>query len=289
MKGTLSDYLALTKPGILVFLLITGFAGMVVAGRGLPPPGIALAGLFGLALSCGGAAAVNMWYDRDIDQIMTRTRERPVAAGRVPPVAALIFGLVLEVASLVVLGVFVNLLAALLALAGYVYYVGIYTMWLKRRTAQNIVIGGGAGAFPPIVGWAAITGHLAVAPLLMFAIVFLWTPPHFWSLALYKQDDYRAANIPMMPVVAGDRSTKVQSLVYAILLVLATVALWLTGSVGTLYLVVALVLGLAFIVESCLLLLEPRSETHRARQTFRFSLLYLIGIFVAMMVSLPPH
>jgi len=275
------------KPGILIFLLLTGLAGMVVAAHGLPALDVALPALVGLGLSCGGAAAVNMWYDRDIDHVMSRTHLRPVAAGRIPARQALIFGIILEAASSVILGVFVNLLAAALALAGFVYYVVVYTMWLKRRTAQNIVIGGGAGAFPPIVGWAAVTGQVSVAALLMFAIVFLWTPPHFWSLALYKQDDYRAARIPMMPVVAGERSTKIQSLVYTLLLLLASAALWETHVVGTLYLGVALLLGIAFVLQNALLVREPPGETRIARRTFRFSLLYLFGIFIAMMVSIP--
>lgn len=285
LRGRLSDYLALTKPRILLLLLITGGCAMVVARGALPPLAVLLPTLAGLALSCGGANAINMWYDRDIDPIMARTQRRPIPAGRLRPEAALAFGIACQAASLLLLGLMVNWLAAGLSLAGFVYYVFIYTMWLKRRTPQNIVIGGGAGAFPPLVGWAAVTGGVGIAAVLMFLIIFMWTPPHFWSLALYKDEDYRRAGIPMMPVARGWQTTKWQSLLYSVLLLGASLLLYFTGVVGALYLYVALVLGLVFIAYSLVLLREPAPEVKWAKRTFRFSLLYLTALFVVMVVN----
>jgi len=282
----LSDYLALTKPKIIVLLLITGACAMLVAkGGGVPGPRLLLVTLLGLGLSCGGANAMNMWYDRDIDPIMNRTRNRPIPSGRMRPGAALTFGIAAQVASILLLGLLVNWLTAVLSLAGFVYYVFIYTMWLKRRTPQNIVIGGGAGAFPPLVGWAAVTGQVGIAALLMFLIIFMWTPPHFWSLALYKDEDYRRAGIPMMPVVRGWQTTKWQSLAYSVLLLAASMLLYWTGVVGLLYLVAAVVLGAVFIGYSLVLLREPKPEVKWAKRTFRFSLLYLTAIFAVMVLN----
>lgn len=282
----LGDYLALTKPKIILLLLITGGCAMVVAkGGGLPSLRLMLLTLAGLGLSCGGANAVNMWYDRDIDPIMTRTQRRPIPAGRLRPESALAFGVAAQTTSLLILGFFVNWLAALLALGGFIYYVFIYTMWLKRRTPQNIVIGGGAGAFPPLVGWAAVTGHVGIASLLMFLIIFMWTPPHFWSLALYKDDDYRRAGIPMMPTARGWQTTKWQSLIYAVLLMATSVLLYRTGVVGLLYLFAATVLGIVFIGYTLVLLREPKPEVKWAKRTFRFSLLYLTAIFAVMVLN----
>jgi protoheme IX farnesyltransferase len=280
-----ADFLALAKPGILALLLITGLCAMVVARRGLPPLGLTVWTVLGLGLACGGANALNMWYDRDIDRVMRRTCRRPLPAERLQPRDALAFGLGCAAAGPVVLGLAVNWTAALLALAGVVYYVGIYTMWLKRRTPQNIVIGGGAGAFPPLVGWAAVTGRVGVAAALMFLIVFLWTPPHFWSLALYKDEDYRRAGVPMMPVVAGWRTTKVQGLVYAVLLLVASVLLYWTHVVGLVYLVCAALLGLVFVGYMVLLLFEQQPQVRWAKRTFRYSLLYLTALFGVMVLN----
>lgn len=285
LRTRLADFIALTKPRIVLLLLITGACAMVVARGSLPPLTVLLPTLLGLALSCGGANAVNMWYDRDIDPVMTRTQRRPIPAGRMRPGAALAFGIAAEAASLLVLGLLVNPLAAGLALAGFAYYVFVYTMWLKRRTPQNIVIGGGAGAFPPLVGWAAATGGVGIAALLMFLIIFMWTPPHFWSLALYKDEDYRRAGIPMMPVARGWQTTKWQSLLYSVLLLAASVLLYYTHVVGTLYLFSALVLGAVFIGYSLILLREPAPQVKWAKRTFRFSLLYLLAIFAVMVLN----
>ncbi len=285
--GVVADLVALTKPRIILLLLVTTYCAMVVADHGLPAIGRSAVTLLGLALSAGGANAVNMWYDRDIDRVMTRTQRRPIPGGRLQPEVALWFGGLCAVASVALLSVWVNWPSALLALGGFVYYVFIYTMWLKRRTPQNIVIGGGAGAFPPLVGWAAATGGVGIAAGLMFLIVFLWTPPHFWSLALYKDQDYRRAGIPMMPAVRGWQVTKRQQLLYAVLLTGASLGLYWTHTVGLVYLVVAALLGITFIAHTVVLLREPEPEVVWAKRTFHFSLLYLTGLFAAMVLFLP--
>lgn len=280
------DYVALMKPRIIVLLVITAYCAMVVAIGHVPPIGLTVNTLGALALSTGGAHAVNMWYDRDIDRLMRRTQNRPVASGRMRPRTALAFGIIAEGVSLVWLGFAVNGMAALWSLSGFLFYVFVYTMWLKRRTPQNIVIGGAAGAFPPLVGWAAVTGRVSVPALLMFLIIFLWTPPHFWSLALYKQEDYRRAGIPMMPVVRGDRATKRQSLFYSVLLLVTSVLFYATGVVNLIYLVTAIALGLAFIAYNIYLLKESFPEVTWAKRTFRFSLIYMTLLFLAMVVGI---
>ena len=216
------DYLTLTKPRVMSLLLLTGACGMVVGERGIPPAGRFAAMLLGLALACGGASALNHLLDRDIDQQMKRTAGRPVASGRVVPPRALEFGLALSAGSFVLLSSLVNPLTAGLALAGNLFYVLVYTRWLKRSTAQNIVIGGAAGAVPPLVGWAAATGNMSVAAIVLFVIVFVWTPPHFWALALLIKRDYAAAGVPMLPVVRGDAAAARQILVYSLGLVAVT-------------------------------------------------------------------
>ncbi|MCY0899976.1 MAG: heme o synthase [Firmicutes bacterium] len=284
VQKTVRAYVELTKPGIVLWLLITAYCAMVVAHHGAPSLRITVFTLLGLAMSAGGAHAVNMWYDRDIDRIMQRTARRPVVTGRIKPSHALIFGISLGVVSFVGMTWLVNWVAAVASLGGYLFYIFIYTMWLKRRSPQNIVIGGAAGAFPPLVGWAGATGHLGLVPGLMFLLIFLWTPPHFWSLALYKQEDYRKARIPMMPLVRGPRATKIQSVVYAVLSLAASVILYLTHSVGRVYLAVAVVLGVLFVMSNVRLLKEPADETTWAKKTFRFSLIYIAALFLAMVV-----
>ncbi|MHB1612437.1 MAG: heme o synthase [Sulfobacillus sp.] len=283
--AVIADYVALTKPRIIVLLVITAYCAMVVADGRLPGLGLTAVTLVGLAMSTGGAHAVNMWYDRDIDKVMRRTKMRPVAAGRMEPINALVFGIVTELISFVGLGLLTNWIAAICSLSGFLFYVFIYTIWLKRRTPQNIVIGGAAGAFPPLVGWAAVTGHLGVAAWLMFLIIFLWTPPHFWALALYKQDDYKRAGIPMMPVVKGERATKAQSLIYSVLLLAASVLLYWTHVVNLLYLVVAILLGVAFIAYNLYLIRERAPQLTWAKRTFKFSLIYMTTLFFAMVVA----
>ena len=272
------DYLTLTKPRIMTLLLLTGAAGMFVGAQGVPPLGLFAVTMVGLALACGGASALNHVLDRDIDALMgSRTEERPVASGRVTPEQALEFGILLSAVSFALLASAVNVLTAVLALVGNLFYVLVYTRWLKRSTPQNIVIGGAAGAVPPLVGYAAATGALALPALWLFLIVFLWTPPHFWALALMIKNAYAAAGVPMLPVVRGDRETARQIVLYSIVMVAFTVVvgIWL----GPLYTVAAVALGAVFIVLAALL----RRDLSRARAKvlFHYSLLYLALLFTA--------
>ena len=275
------DYVILTKPRIMSLLLVTGLCGMFVGARGVPPLWLIGVTMVGLALACGGASALNNVLDRDIDRLMgSRTQARPLAAERMPTSSALEFGLALSAFSFVLLASAVNVLTATLALAGNLFYVLVYTRWLKRSTPQNIVIGGAAGAVPPLVGWAAATGNLTLPALGLFLIVFLWTPPHFWALALLLRDHYAAARIPMLPVVRGVRATTGQIVLYSIVLVVATAVPFLGGTVGTGYLVAALALGAVFLW----LAVRLRRDTtpRRAAFLFHYSLLYLALVFIAM-------
>jgi heme o synthase len=282
--GSWRDYVTLTKPRIMVLLLTTGFCGMIAGARGWPGTGTALAAMAGLALACGGASALNHVLDRDIDPLMgERTRARPVASGRVAPSRALEFGLALSAFSFVLLASTVNVLTAVLALVGNLFYVLVYTRWLKRSTPQNIVIGGAAGAVPPLVGWAAATGHVGVAALILFAIVFVWTPPHFWALALLIKENYAAAKVPMLPVVRGERETARQIVLYSLGLVAVTLLPWGWGGAGPVYVVCALALGAGFLwlAETLRRDLTPR----RAMLLFHYSLLYLALLFAALAVD----
>ena len=277
--GSARDYVTLTKPRIMLLLLLTGGAGYFVAG-GTSLAAFALT-MLGLALACGGASALNHYLDRDIDKLMgSRTEQRPVASGRMPAASALEFGLALSALSFVLLASLVNVPTALLALAGNLFYVLVYTRWLKRSTAQNIVIGGAAGAVPPLVGFAGASGHLGWAALVMFAVVFVWTPPHFWALALMIKQHYARANVPMLPVTRGDEETARQIVRYTVLLIAVTLAPVALGTFGVLYGVAAAALGAAFLW----LAIELRRSLERraAVQLFHFSLLYLALLFVAM-------
>jgi protoheme IX farnesyltransferase len=277
------DYVTLTKPRIMSLLLLTGACGMVVGARGFPSAWLFAVTIVGLALACGGASALNHVLDRDIDRRMRRTDRRPVASARIAPTRALEFGLALSALSFVLLASLVNVLTAVLALVGNLFYVFVYTRWLKRSTPQNIVIGGAAGAVPPLVGWAAATGNVTVPALLLFAIVFFWTPPHFWALALLIRRDYEAAGVPMLPVVRGERETTRQIVLYSLVLVAVTAAPFLWGTLGLPYLVVALLLGAAFLVLA--VGLRRRPTPRRAALLFHFSLLYLALLFAAMAVD----
>jgi heme o synthase len=282
--GSWRDYVTLTKPRIMSLLLITGFCGMIAGARGWPGTATVLVAMLGLALACGGASALNHVIDRDIDPLMgERTRRRPVASGRVSPSRALEFGLALSALSFVLLASVVNVLTAVLALVGNLFYVLVYTRWLKRSTPQNIVIGGAAGAVPPLVGWAAGTGNVTLAAWALFAIVFVWTPPHFWALALLIKDNYRNAGVPMLPVVRGDRETARQIVVYSAGLVAVTLLPVAFGTAGLAYLAAALALGAVFIWLAELLRrdLSPR----RAAVLFHYSLLYLALLFAALAVD----
>ncbi|HEV8602556.1 MAG TPA: heme o synthase [Gaiellaceae bacterium] len=279
--GSLRDYLTLTKPRIMTLLLLTGACGMLVGSGGVPPFWLVAATMGGLALACGGASALNHVLDADIDRLMgKRTSSRPVAAGRVPAPYALEFGLALSALSFVLLAGVVNVLTAALALVGNLFYVFVYTRWLKRSTPQNIVIGGAAGAVPPLVGWAAATGSLSLPALVLFAVVFLWTPPHFWALALLIRRDYEAAGVPMLPVVRGEDETARQIVLYTAALVAFTLAPALWGMFGLAYLAVATALGGGFLWLAWRLRRERTPA--RARALFHYSLAYLALLFVAM-------
>ena len=279
--GSWRDYVTLTKPRIMSLLLLTGFCGMVIGARGIPSAGLIVAAMAGLALACGGASALNHVLDADIDRLMgKRTRSRPVAAGRVSAAYALEFGLALSALSFVLLAGVVNVLTAVLALVGNLFYVLVYTRLLKRSTPQNIVIGGAAGAVPPLVGWAAATGNLTLPALVLFAVVFLWTPPHFWALALLIKRDYAAAGVPMLPVVRGESETARQIVLYTIALVAFTLAPALWGQFGVVYLVAAGALG-GFFLWLAWRLRRERTPA-RAALLFHYSLAYLALLFVAM-------
>jgi heme o synthase len=283
-SGPWRDYVTLTKPRIMSLLLITGAGGMFVGAQGVPPLDDLAVMLAGLALACGGASALNHVLDADIDRLMgKRTRARPVATGRVPASRALEFGLALSALSFVLLASLANVLTAVLALVGNLFYVLVYTRWLKRSTPQNIVIGGAAGAVPPLVGYAAATGNLALPALLLFAIVFFWTPPHFWALALLIRRDYEAAHIPMLPVVRGERETTRQIVLYSLVLVGVTLLPVAWRTFGAVYLVSAAALGAWFLLLAWRLRTEPTPA--RASGLFHYSLAYLALLFIAMAVD----
>jgi protoheme IX farnesyltransferase len=280
------DLIALTKPAIMSLLLLTALGGMFLAERGVPPFGLLAATLIGGAAASGGAASLNHYFDRDIDERMRRTRKRPLPAHRVSAGVAIWWGIALNAIAFVVLAVFANLLAATLALAGTVFYILVYTIWLKRSTAQNIVIGGAAGAIPPLVGWAAITGSLDLAAWLLFAIIFFWTPAHFWALALLIRDDYERAGVPMLPVVRGDEVTAWNILAYAASLLPLTLLLFIIGGLGYVYLAAAIILGALFIGYAFRLLRSGAAGRRAmARAVYLYSLLYLALLFVAIMVD----
>ena len=281
VRQVLADYLTLTKPRVQLLLLLTTVTTMYVAGD--PSPALVALTVLGGFLSTGGAGAVNHWFDRDIDARMARTATRPVAAGRISPRAALAFGIGLAAASFVQLSLTVNVLAACLALTGFLGYVLVYTCWLKRSTPQNIVIGGAAGAVPPLVGWAAVTGGVDSTALYLFAIVFYWTPPHFWALSLLMKDEYARVGVPMMPVVHGERETRRQILLYTWLLLVLTLLPVAFGFFGALYAAAALALGAAFVWHA--VRLSRRADRRSALRTYLFSLAYLAALFCAMVLD----
>ena len=282
---TVGAYVALTKPRIIELLLVTTLPTMVVAQRGLPPVWLMAATLVGGALAAGGANAINMYVDRDIDRLMKRTKNRPLVTGAVTPAAALVFALALEVAAFVELWLAVNLLSAVLAISATLFYVFVYTLWLKRRSSQNIVIGGAAGAVPVLVGWAAVTNSLAWAPVVMFAIIFIWTPPHFWSLAVRYKEDYAAADVPMLPVVASMKRTTTEIVYYTVALVAVSFLLGPVAHLGWVYMITAAVLGAGFLYFVTRLWgLAQNGEVggRDAMRVFGFSITYLTVLFVAM-------
>ena len=282
-RKLLGAYIALTKPRIIELLLVTTFPAMVVAANGLPHWWTAVATLLGGALAAGGANTINCYLDRDIDAIMKRTHRRPIPAGLITPTQALVFGVSLSVISFAFLTVAVNLLTALLAESAILFYVFIYTSWLKRSTVENIVIGGAAGSVPPLCGWAAVTGGLDAAPLIMFAIIFLWTPPHFWGLAIGYEDDYASAKVPMLPVMQGAVEARRRSLVYAVVTVGASLMLYATGSVGLIYEAIAAVSGAILLYLAWKQVV--RGSIAGAMSLFRYSTTYLAILFFAMMID----
>ncbi len=282
-RGTLVDYYELTKPRIMYLLLVTTFAAMLMAAHGFPPLGITLVTLLGGGLAAGSAGAFNCVIDRDIDRLMARTMSRPVAAGRISPIAGAVFATLLGIISFVVLYRFANPLAAWLSLGGNAYYVIIYTLWLKRRTTLNIVIGGAAGAVPPLVGWAAIAHSIGGPALGLFALIFLWTPPHFWALALMANTDYHKAKVPMLPNVRGAAHTKVEIFIYTIVLVAMSLSLTPLHIMGLWYFIPAAILGGIFIYDAWRMFSGPTKPM--ARITFKYSLLYLALMCVAMVAD----
>ncbi len=285
-RRTVGGYVALMKLRVVELLLVTTVPTMVVAKGGWPSIGLIVATLIGGTLAAGGANAINMVYDRDIDAVMKRTQNRPLVTGIMTPRAALIFAFVIEAAAFVELWIWVNLLSAVLAVAATLFYVFVYTMWLKRRSTQNIVIGGAAGAVPVLVGWSAVTNSLAWPPIILFAIIFIWTPPHFWALAVRYREDYEAVDVPMLPVVASMERTTLEILVYSIVMAAAAMLFGASAHLGALYAIVAAVLNLAFIWMAVQLYLKARRGEeiagHDAMRLFHFSITYLTLLFVAM-------
>ena len=279
---SVADFWNLLKPRVMSLVIFTGFAGMFLAPASIHPL-LFVISLFAIAAGAGASGAINQWYDRDIDAVMQRTQNRPIPSGAVEPAEALSFGLVISALSVLLLGLAANWLAAGLLAFTIFFYGVIYTIWLKRSTPQNIVIGGAAGALPPVIGWAAVTGTLSIEPLILFAIIFMWTPPHFWALALFRNDDYTRANVPMMPVVAGAAETRRQILIYAVLLAPLGVVPTLIGMSSIFYGILAGALGLNFVRLSWQLFRAPDDQV--ARRLFGFSIVYLFLLFLALVVD----
>jgi len=284
-NASVGDFIRLLKPRVMSLVVFTGFIGVIVAPTPMHPVLAAVAVLC-IAVAAGAAGAINMWYDRDIDAVMTRTCARPIPAGRVDPTEALSFGIVLSLFAVCLMGLAVNWLAAALLASATLFYVFVYTIWLKRRTPQNIVIGGAAGAFPPMIGWAAATGSLGIEPIVLFLLIFMWTPPHFWALALYRTGDYARAGVPMLPVVAGKRATRVQILLYTLALLPIALAPWYLGMTGPVYGIVALALGLLFVAAAIAVWFDDGDRS--ARRMFGFSILYLFLLFAFLGLDRAP-
>jgi heme o synthase len=282
-RSTIGAYVALTKPRIIELLLVTTVPTMVLAEQGWPSTWLVIVTLIGGTLAAGGANAINMYVDRDIDAVMERTRNRPLVTGAVQPTHALVFAVGLEIAAFAVLWAGANLLAAMLALAAAAFYVGVYTIWLKRTSTQNIVIGGAAGAVPVLVGWAAVTGSLDWAPIVLFVAMFLWTPPHFWALAIRYADDYRAADVPMLPAVVPMAEATRQMIGYTVALVISTVVLVPVAELGWIYTVSAVVLGAAFLAATVVLARRPSAEL--SMRVFAFSISYITLLFAAITID----
>jgi protoheme IX farnesyltransferase len=279
------DFVALLKPRVMSLVVFTGFAGMVAAPGHIHPLLAAIAVLC-IAVGAGAAGAINMWYDRDIDALMTRTRDRPIPAGRMDPSETLAFGVVLSIGSVLTMALAVNFAAAALLALSIGFYVFVYTMWLKRRTPQNIVIGGAAGAFPPMIGWSAVTGDVGLASIALFLIIFMWTPPHFWALALFRAGEYARAGVPMLPVVAGTRATKLHILAYSALLVPVGTLPSFLGVTGLVYAATSVVLGLVFLAGAVAVWRDDGDRA--AKALFGYSIIYLFLLFALVMIDHVP-
>ena len=286
--ANIGGYVALTKPRVMLLVVFTAFVGLMVAPGGIDPLAGAVAVLC-IAAGAGAAGALNMWYDADIDAVMARTAMRPIPSGRVSRLEALVFGLMLGMFAIVALGTLLNIAAAALLAFTIFFYVVVYTMWLKRRTPQNIVIGGAAGALPPVIGWVAVAGYVELEPLILFLIIFLWTPPHFWALSLNLVGEYARAGVPMLPVVAGRAETKRRILLYSVLLVGVSLMPWVLGFAGVVYGAVAAMLGAIMIFLSWQVRRSNDNETRPARRLFVFSMLYLVLLFGALLMNAAPH
>jgi len=285
-EASVRDYISLLKPRVMSLVVFTGFCGMLMApGAKALHPFLAVIAVFCIALAAGAAGAINMWYDRDIDALMKRTKLRALPQGRMQPDDALAFGVVLTILSVMLMGLALNWVAAALLAAASLFYVFIYTIWLKRRTPQNIVIGGAAGAFPPMIGWAAVTGGISIESVLLFSLIFFWTPPHFWALALFRNTDYKRAGVPMLPVIAGSQATKKQMLAYTFIVCLLALAPYLLHMGGLFYLATATVLNVLFLRCAIRVFRADEDDHKPARQMFAFSIFYLFGLFAALMVG----
>jgi protoheme IX farnesyltransferase len=283
-ESQVSDFFELLKPKVMSLVIFTGLAGMWAApGFGEMHPFMAIVAMFCLALGAGAAGAINMWYDRDIDAIMNRTKERPIPTGHVHSSEALAFGLILSLASVAIMGLALNWVAAGILAFANLFYVVIYTMWLKRSTPQNIVIGGAAGAVPPMIGWAAVTGDITLYPVILFAIIFFWTPPHFWALSLFANEDYKRAKIPMLTVTHGARHTKIQMMVYSLILLPLAISPYFLGFASMTYGIVAVVLGGLFVLSNIRVLMHD--DLKHAKVMFGYSIFYLFALFLMVIID----
>jgi heme o synthase len=283
-QTSIGDYVALMKPRVMSLVVFTALVGLLVAPGGIDPSAGAVA-LFCIAAGAGAAGALNMWYDADIDAVMARTVRRPIPSGRVSRSEALGFGLTLGMCAILALGAFLNVVAAALLAFTIFFYVAVYTMWLKRRTPQNIVIGGAAGALPPVIGWVAVTGNVGLEPLVLFLIIFLWTPPHFWALSLNLAGEYARAGVPMLPVVAGRAETKRQILLYSVVLVPTSLLPWVLGFAGPIYGAAAALLGATMILLTWQVRRSSDTDRRSARRLFMFSMLYLVVLFAVLLMN----
>lgn len=280
-NSSIKDYIKLMKPRVMSLVVFTSLCGIILA-PGKIHPFLAFVAILCITLGAGSAAAINMWYDRDIDAIMKRTQNRPIVTGAIEANEALSFGIIIAFIAVLLMTLCINILSAILLLVTILYYVFIYTMWLKRTNILNVVIGGVSGAIPPIIGWTSVTNNISLEPLVLFAIIFLWTPPHSWALALYRNEDYKSCNVPMMPLIKGDLYTKKQILVYSILMVFASLAPYLIGMSHIIYLIIATTSGLVFIVMSVSLFNDNNYQ--RSKKLFIYSIVYLFTIFLGLLI-----